>query len=195
MDWFQIGKGVHQGCILSPCLFNLYVSYEKPGWMKHNLESRLLGEISITSDMQMKKRKLELDMEQWTGSKLGKEYIQAVYCHPAYSTYMQSTSCKMPAGWSTSWNQDCREKYQLPQIWRWHHPYGRKRRGTKEPLDEGEKGLKLNIQKTKTMASGPISWWQIDGETMETVTDFIFLSSKVTADGDCSHENKRCLLF
>ena len=49
MDWFQIGKGVHQGCILSPCLFNLYVSYEKPGWMKHNLESRFLGEISITS--------------------------------------------------------------------------------------------------------------------------------------------------
>ena len=48
-DWFQVRKGIHQGCILSPCLFNLYVSYEKPGWMKHNLESRFLGEISITS--------------------------------------------------------------------------------------------------------------------------------------------------
>ena len=52
-DWFQIGKGVHQGCILSPCLFNLYASCEMLGWMKHKLESRLSGEISVTSDMQM----------------------------------------------------------------------------------------------------------------------------------------------
>ena len=56
-------------------------------------------------------------------------------------------------------------------------------------------GLKFNIQKTKIMASGPITSWQIDGETMETVTDFIFLDSKITADGDCSHENKRLLLL
>ena len=56
-------------------------------------------------------------------------------------------------------------------------------------------GLKLNIQKTKIMASGPITWWQIDGESKETVRDFIFLGSKITADGDCSHEIKRCLLF
>ena len=55
--------------------------------------------------------------------------------------------------------------------------------------------LKLNIQRTKIMASDPITSWQIDGETMETVTDFIFLFSKITADGDCSHEIKRCLLF
>ena len=55
-----------------------------------------------------------------------------------------------------------------------------------------EDGLKLNIQKTKIMASGPITSWQIDQETMETVTDFIFLDSKITADGDCSHEIKRC---
>ena len=62
--------------------------------------------------------------------------------------------------------------------------------------EESEKvGLKLNIQKTKIMASGPISLWQIDGETMETVTDFIFGGSKRTADGDCSHEIKRCLLL
>ena len=62
--------------------------------------------------------------------------------------------------------------------------------------EESEKvGLKLNIQKTKIMASGPIISWQIDGKTMETVTDFIFLGSKITADGDCSHEMKRCLLF
>ena len=61
---------------------------------------------------------------------------------------------------------------------------------------ESEKvGLKLNIQKTKIMASGPITPWQIDGEIVETVTDFIFLGSKITADGDCSHEMKRCLLL
>ena len=62
--------------------------------------------------------------------------------------------------------------------------------------DESEKiGLKLNIQKTKIMASGPITSWQIDGETMETVTDFIFLGSKITVDGTCSHEIKRHLLL
>ena len=62
--------------------------------------------------------------------------------------------------------------------------------------EESEKaGLKLNIQKTKIMASSPITSWQIDGETMETVTDFIFLGSKITADGDCSHEIKRRLLL
>ena len=61
--------------------------------------------------------------------------------------------------------------------------------------EESEKvGLKLNIQKTKIMAPGPISSWQIDGEIVETVTDFIFLCSQITADGDCSHEIKRCLL-
>ena len=70
----------------------------------------------------------------------------------------------------------------------------------KSPLmkmkEESEKvGLKLNIQKNKIMASGPITSWQIDGETMEMVTDFIFLGSKITADGDCSHEIKRCLLL
>ena len=62
--------------------------------------------------------------------------------------------------------------------------------------EESEKvGLKLNIQKTKIMASGPITSWQIDGETVETVADFIFLASKIIADGDCSHEIKRCLLL
>ena len=62
--------------------------------------------------------------------------------------------------------------------------------------EESEKpSLKLNIQKTKIIVSGPITSWQVDGETMETVTDFIFLGSKITADGDCSHESKRCLLL
>ena len=74
---------------------------------------------------------------------------------------------------------------------------GRKQR-TKEPLDESERekvGLKLNIQKTKIMASSPITSWEIDGETVETVTDFILGGSKITADGECSHEIKRRLLW
>ena len=82
---------------------------------------------------------------------------------------------------------------------RWHHSYGRKQRRTKEPLDDREReqkaGLKLNIQKTKIMASGPITSWQIDGETMETVRDFIVLGPKITGDGDCSHEIHRHLLL
>ena len=102
---------------------------------------------------------------------------------------------KCRVGWSASWNQDCQEKYQQPQIHRWHHPYGRKWRGTKEPLDEGERGewkswLKLNIQKIKIMASGPTPSWQIGGKKVETVIDYIFLGSKITADGDSSHELK-----
>ena len=87
-------------------------------------------------------------------------------------------------------------------IFKVHHPYGRKRRGTNSRAswwgwkEESEKsGLKLNIQKTKIMASSPITSWQIDGETVETVTDFIFLGSKSTGDGNCSHEIKRCLLL
>ena len=75
-------------------------------------------------------------------------------------------------------------------------PLWQKEEGTKKPLDESEKaGFKLNIQKTKLMASCPITSWQIDGETMETVTDFIFLGSKITANGYCSHEIKRRLLL
>ena len=62
--------------------------------------------------MQVKKQQLELDMEQQTGSKLEKKHVKAVYCHPAYLTYMQKTSCEWRAGWSRSWNQDCWEKYQ-----------------------------------------------------------------------------------
>ena len=136
MDWFQIGKGGCQGCIFSPTYLTYLqsTSCKMLGWMKHKLKSRWLGEISITSDIQM-----------------------------------------------------------TPS-------YGRKERRTKEPLDENERGewktcLKFNIQKTKIMISGSITSWRIDGETMETVTDFIFLGSKITADDDCSHEIKRCLLL
>ena len=82
------------------------------------------------------------------------------------------------------------------KICRWHYPNDRKWRGTKKPLEESEEEsekvvLKLNIKKTKIMASGSITSWQIDGETVETVSDFIFWGSKITADGECSHEIKR----
>ena len=82
----------------------------------------------------------------------------------------------------------------------WHHPYGRKWRGTEEPLDESQRGewkcwLKTQHSKTKIMASSPITSWQIDGETKETVRDFILGGSKITANGDCSYEIKRCLLL
>ena len=79
-----------------------------------------------------------------------------------------------------------------------YHPNGRKQRGTKEPLDEGKRvkaSLKFNIQKTKNMASGVITSWQIEGGKVERVIDFIFLGSRIIADGDCSHEIKRHLLL
>ena len=80
-----------------------------------------------------------------------------------------------------------------------HYPYGSKQRTKEHQMkvkEESEKVcLKLSIQKTQIMASNPITSWQIDGETMKTVTDFIFLGSKITADGDCSHEIKRHLLL
>ena len=129
-------------------------------------------------------------MEQQTGSKLGKEYIKAVYFHPAYLTYMQSTLCKMP-GW---------KKHKLESRLSEEISMAESKEELKILLmkvkEESEKvGLKLNIQKTKIMASGPITSWQIHGETVETVKDFIFLVSKITADGDCSHEIKRHLLL
>ena len=89
--------------------------------------------------MQVKNQQLEPDMEQRTGSKLGKEYIKATYCHPAYLTYIQSTSCKMLGWMKLKLESRLPEETSKPQICRWHHPYGRKWRGTKEPLDEGQR--------------------------------------------------------
>ena len=82
-------------------------------------------------------------------------------------TFFKYLECS--TGWSTSWNQDCWQKYQQPQICRWYHSNGIKWRGTEELLDEGERGewksgLRFNIQKMKIMASGPITSWQVDGE-------------------------------
>ena len=129
--------------------------------------------------MQVRKQQFKLDMEQQTGSKLGKEYIKAVYCHPAYLAYMQSTSWET-LGWM---NHKLESRLQgdisITSDMQMTPPLWQKVRRTKESLDENERrewknvGLKLNIQKTKIMASSPITSWQIDGETMETVTDFI----------------------
>ena len=136
-DWFQIGKGVCQGCILSSCLFNLYAEYIL-------LNARL--------------------DEAQAGIKIAGRNINNLR-YADNTTLMAESEEEL--------------KSLLMKV-----------------KEESEKvGLKLNIQKTKIMASGPITSWEIDGETIETVTDFIFLGSKITADGDCSHEMKRCLLL
>ena len=138
-------------------------------------------------------------MEQWTVSKSGKEFVKAVYCHPAYlcaEHIMQNARMdEAQAGIKIAGRNINNLRYVddttlMP--------------GSKEELksllmkvkeDSEKAGLNLNIQKTKIMASGPISSWQIDGETMEIVTDFIFLGSKITADGDCSSEMKTFALW
>ena len=134
-------------------------------------------------------------MEQWTGSKSGKEYIKAVYCHPAYLTYMQSTSCKAQAGIKIAGRNINNLRYADDTTLMAESEEELKSFLMKVKEESEKVGLKLNIQKTKIMASGPITSWEIDGETVETVTDFIFGGSKITADGDCSHEIKRCLLL
>ena len=128
MDCFQTGEGVYQGCILSPCLFNLYAEYSM--------------------------RNAGLDEAQ-TGIKIAGRNISNL-------RYADETTLSKEL------------KSLLMKV--------------KE--DSEKVGLKLNIQKTKIMASSPIISWQIDGETVETVIDFIFWGSKITADGDCSHEVK-----
>ena len=128
--------------------------------------------------MKVRKEQLELNMEQ-TGSKLGKEYVKVIYCHPAYLTSMQSTSCEM-----LGWIKHMLETRLLGEIsitsdMQMTAPLLAKSEELKSLLikvkGESEKaGLKLNIQKMKIMACGLITSWQIDGETIETVTDFVF---------------------
>ena len=136
-DCFQIGKGVGQGCILSPCLFNLYAEYI------------------------MRNAGLE---EAQAGIKIAKRNTNNLR-YADDTTLMAESEEEL--------------KSLLMKV-----------------KEESEKvGLKLNIQKTMIMASGPITSWEIDGETVETVLVFIFLGCKITADGDCSHEIKRRLLL
>ena len=136
-DWFQIGKGVCQGCIFSPCLFNLCAEYIM--------------------------RNAGLDEAQAGITISGKNINNLRYAD------------------DTAFMAESKEELKSLLM---------------KVKEESEKaGLKLNIQKMKIMASGPITSWQIDGETMETVRDFIFGGSKITADGDCSHGIKRHLLL
>ena len=127
--------------------------------------------------MKTKKQQLELDMEQLTGSKLGKEYIKAVFCHLVYLTYMQSTSCKMPGWMKHKLESRLPGEISITSDMQITPPFGRKWRTLKSLLmkvkEESEKvRWNLNIQKTK------ITSWQIDGETMETVPDFILGGSE-----------------
>ena len=137
-------------------------------------------------------------MGRGAGSKLGKEYVKAVYCNPAYLTYTQGTSCEMP-GWMKHKLKSRRNinnlRYADDTTLMSESEEELKSLLMKVKEESEKAGLKPNIQKPKIMASGPITSWQIDGETMETGTDFIYLGSEISADGDCSHEIKRCLLL
>ena len=121
------------------------------------------------------------------------EYVKAAYCHSAYLTDMQSTSCEMP-GWMKQVGIKIAERNVNNLRYADDTTLLAESKEELKSLlmkvkEESEKaGLKLNIWKTKIMASGPIISWQIDGETMETERDFILGGSKNTADGDCSHE-------
>ena len=151
--------------------------------------------------MQVKKQQLELDMEQQTGSKLGKEYTKAVSCHPAYLTYIQREYIMRNAGLDEAQagiriaGRNINNLRYADDTTLMAESKELKCLLMKEKEESEKAGLKLNIQKTKFMASSPISSWKIDGETMKTVRDFIFLGSKNTVDGNCSHEIKRPLLL
>ena len=133
-DWFKIGKGVHQSCILSSCLFNFYAEYIIRNARLHEVQA---------------------------GIKISGRTINNLR-YADYTILMAESEEEL--------------KSLLMNV-----------------KEESEKaGLKLNMQKMKIMASSPIALWQIDGETVETEADFIFWGSKITADGDRSHEIKRC---
>ena len=137
--------------------------------------------------MQVRKQQLELKLKQQSGSKLGKEYVKAVYCHPAYLTYMQSTYIKRNAGLDKAqagikiaWRNISNLQYADDTTLMAESAEELKSLLMKVKEESEKDGLKLNILKNKITASGPITSWQIDGETMETVTDFILGGSKIT---------------
>ena len=134
-------------------------------------------------------------------TKLGKEYIKVVYCKPAYLTYMQSTSYEnaglddSQAGVKIARRSMNNLRYADDTTFIAESKEELKSLLMKVKEESEKAGLKLNIQKTKIMASSPITSWQIDGEAVETVAEFIFLGSKIIVDSDCSHEIKRRLLL
>ena len=140
-----------------------------------------------------------LNMEQQTGSKLGKQYIKALYCYPAYfyADYIMWNAGleEAQAGIKIAGRNINNLRYADKTTFMAEREEEVKSLLMKVKEESEKAGLKLNIRKTKIMASSPITSWQIDGETVEIVTDFIFLGSKITADGDCSHEIKRCFLL
>ena len=145
--------------------------------------------------MQVKKQQLELDMEKLTSSKLGKEDVKAVYClfNLCAEYLMKNTRLdKTQAGIKTARRYSNNLKYTDDTTLMAEREEELKSLLMKAKEESEKVGLKLNIQ---IMASGPITSWEIDGETVETVSDFIFGGSKITEDGDCSHEIKRRLLL
>ena len=139
-------------------------------------------------------------MKQQTGSKMGKEYVKPVYCHPIYLTYMQSISWEMRLNESQAGIKIAQRNINDFRYVDDTTLMAQSEEELKSLLirvkQENEKpGLKLNIQEVKIMPAGPITSWQVGGKKVETVTDFIFLGSKITVEGDCSHEIKKCLLF
>ena len=145
--------------------------------------------------MQVKKQQLEPDMEQWTSSKLGKEYVKAVYCHLYAESIMQNAGLDEAqvgikiAGRNVN-NLRCANNTALMA------ESGEELKSLLMKVKENEKvGRKLNIQKIKIMASGPIPSWEIDRGKVEIVSDFILGGSKITADCVCSHEIKRRLFL
>ena len=148
--------------------------------------------------MQVKKQPLELDTEQQTGSKLGKEYIKAVLLSLClfnlYAEYLMRNAGldETQTGIKISGRNINNLRYADDTTLM---AESEELKSFLMKEESAKVGLKLNIQKSKIMASSPITSWQIDGETMETARDFIFLGSKITADGDCSHEINRGLLL
>ena len=139
-------------------------------------------------------------MGQWAGSKLGKENVKAVYSHLAYLISMQSIMQNAGLDEAQATIKSARRNINHLRYADDTTLMAEIEEELKSLLmkvkEESEKvGLKLNIQKTKIMASGPITSWEIDGETEKTVSDFTFGGSKITSDGDCSHEFKRRLLL
>ena len=150
--------------------------------------------------MQVRKQQLELDMEQWTGSKSGKENTKAILSLCLFNLYaeyiMRNAGLEeAQAGIKITSRNINNPRYADDTTLMAESEEELKSLLMKVKEQSEKVGLKLNIQKTKIMASGPITSWQIDGETVETVADLIFWGSQITADGDCSHEIKRRLLL